>query len=172
MNACMPVICRQVEGFKIQGHDCNETVKLPTLYSRPEFPNDRSHIPTSSICDKFPHLKRIAHKLMPLQNVDVGLLLGYDVSYVHQPQDVISSLKPSDPYAVRTPLGWCVIGSTGHISNVNTAFCNRISCSDRTSIVYKTEVTEVTPKDRINVIEQDFTDVSKQFLSSVKTNNL
>ena len=36
MNACMPVICRQVEGFKVQGHDYNETIKLPTLYSRPE----------------------------------------------------------------------------------------------------------------------------------------
>ena len=99
---------------------------------------------------------------MPIQNVEVGLLLGYDVSYVHQPQDVISSRNPADPYAIRTPLGWCVIGSTGHASNINKVFCNRISCSKRTTIVYKTEVTEVTPKDLINVIEQDFTDVSEQ----------
>ena len=116
------------------------------LYSRHEFPNDGAHIPTSSICNQFPHLKGVAGKVMPLQDVEVGLLLGYDVSYVHQPQDVISSVNPSDPYAVRTPLGWCVIGSTGHTSNVNKVFCNRISCSKRTSIVYKTETKEVTPK--------------------------
>ena len=42
---------------------------------------------------------------MPLQNVEVGLLLGYDISYVHQPQEIISSANDSDPYAVRTPLG-------------------------------------------------------------------
>ena len=83
MNACMPVICRQVNGFKIQGHGCDESVKLPTLYSRNEFPNDRAHIPTSSICNQFPHLKGISGKLMPLQDVEVGLLLGYDISYVH-----------------------------------------------------------------------------------------
>ena len=68
-----------------------------------------------------------------------------------------------------------MIGSTGHTSNVNKVFCNRISCSDRTSIVYKTEATEVTPKDIINVFEQDFNDVSetpplsredKQFLNA------
>ena len=105
MNACMPVLCREVSGFKVQGHDCNETVNLPTLYSRNEFPNDRSHIPTSAICDQFSHLTGIANKLMPLQDVEVGLLLGYDVSYVHQPQDFISSINPSDPYAIRTPLG-------------------------------------------------------------------
>ena len=99
---------------------------------------------------------------MPLQDVEVGLLLGYDISYVHQPQDVISSVKPSDPYAVRTPLGWCVIGSTGHTTNVNKVFCNRISCSERTSVVYKTEATEVNPKELINVFEQDFNDVRKQ----------
>ena len=67
MNACMPVICRQVNGFKIQGHGCDEAVKLPTLYSRHEFPNDRAHIPTSSICNQFPHLKDISGKLMPLR---------------------------------------------------------------------------------------------------------
>ena len=55
-----------------------------------------------------------------------------------------------------------MIGSTGHTSNVNTVFCNRISFSKQTLIVYKTEVSEVTPKDIINVFEQDFDDVREQ----------
>ena len=112
---------------------------------------------------------------MPIQNDEVGLLLGYDVGYASKPQDVVGSKNPSDPYAVRTPLGWCVISSSAPTSNVNKVFCNRISCSKRTSIVYKTEVSEVTPKDIINVMEQDFNDVrdqpplsreDKQFLSA------
>ena len=60
MNACMPVLCREVNGFKVQGYNCTETFKLPALYSRYELPHDRSHIPTSNFCNKFPHLKDVA----------------------------------------------------------------------------------------------------------------
>ena len=162
MNACMPVICRKIDGFKVQGHGCQETVNLPTLYSRPEFPNDRSHIPSANICYKFDHLKSVATKLLPLQNVEVGLLLGYDTSYVHQPQEVISSKVVSDPYAIRTPLGWCVIGSTESVSNTKLTFCNRILCSERTSVVFNSEATEVAPKDFIRVFEQDFNDTREE----------
>ena len=129
------------------------------IYSRPQFPNDRSHIPSANICNQFDHLRPIAGKLLPLQNVEIGLVLGYDVSYVHQPQEIVSSKIESDPYAVRTPLGWCVIGSTGRTCSTNRTISNRISCSERTSIVYKTEAKEVSPKDLIGVFEQDFTDV-------------
>ena len=37
MNACMPVLCRKVDGFKVQGYNSTETVKLQTLYSRHVF---------------------------------------------------------------------------------------------------------------------------------------
>ena len=82
----------------------SRTFFLPTLYSRPKFPNDRSHIPSANICNQFEHLKPIASKLLPLQNVEIGLLLGYNVSYVHQPQEIVSSKIESDPYAVRNLL--------------------------------------------------------------------
>ena len=99
---------------------------------------------------------------MPLQNVEVGLLLGYDVSYVHQPQNVVSSMNQADPYAVQTPLGWCVIGSTEPVSNTKLAFCNRILCSERTSVVFNSEAKEVAPKDFIRVFEQDFNDTREE----------
>ena len=74
MNACMPVICRKIDEFKVQGHACNETVNLATLYSRPEFQNDRSHLPSANICYQLDHLKNIATKLLPLQNVESKLV--------------------------------------------------------------------------------------------------
>ena len=162
MNATIPIMCRKADGFKVQGYGCDKNIFLPTLYSRPEFPNDRSHIPSANICNQYAHFKDVANKLMPLQNVEVGLLLGYDISYVHQPQEIISSANDSDPYAVRTPLGWCVIGSTGRTTTSSNISCNRIACSELTSIVYKTETTEVNPKDLIDVFEQDFKDVCHQ----------
>ena len=76
--------------LKFKGTDVKK-LNLPTLYSRPEFPNDRSHTPLANICYQFDHLKNVACKLLPLQNVEVRLLLNYDASYVNQPQEVISS---------------------------------------------------------------------------------
>ena len=81
---------------------------------------------------------------------------------MHQQRDIIYSDYLLDPFAARTVLGWCVIGSTGHTSNFNKLFCNRVSCSERTSIVYKAEVTDLNPKYLINVIEQDFNDVREK----------
>ena len=100
MNSSMSVTCKRVTGFQVQGHGCEKSINLPALYSRPQFPSDRSHIPSAAICNKFPHLSRVANELMPLQNVEIGLLLGYDVSYVHQPQEIVASVNESDPYAV------------------------------------------------------------------------
>ena len=37
INACMPILCRRFEGFKVQVYNCLETVTLQTLYSRHEF---------------------------------------------------------------------------------------------------------------------------------------
>ena len=93
-------MCHKADGFQVQGHGCLQNISLLTLYSRPEFPSDRSHIPSANICNQFEHLKPIASKLLPLQNVEIGLLLGYDVSYVHQPQEVVASKIVSDPFAV------------------------------------------------------------------------
>ena len=145
MHGSQSVSTRKVFGFRVQGFNCNNSITLPPLFSRPQIPSNYAHIPTAAFCNKFEHLKSVSSQLMPLQNVEIGLLLGYDVSFVHQPQQVVASQKDSDPYAIRTPLGWCVIGSTGRISNL--ASCNRISCSERTSIVFKTESTELSPKE-------------------------
>ena len=63
MNATLPIVCRKVDGFKVQGFGCTKNITLPTLYSRPEFPSDRTHIPSANICNKFEHLRAIASKL-------------------------------------------------------------------------------------------------------------
>ena len=71
----------------------------------------------------------------------------------------MSSKIDSDPYAVRTPLGWCVIGSTGRTCSTNRKVSIRILCSERISVVFKTEATEVSPKELIDVFDQDLADV-------------
>ena len=51
-----------------------------------------------------------------------------------------------------------MIGSTGHTSQSNSFRSNRIMCSERTHIVYRTETTELDSKQLLNGFEQDLKD--------------
>lgn len=46
---------------------------------------------------------------MPLQNCDIGLLIGYNCPKALIPRDVIAPLDEG-PYGQRTDLGWSIIG--------------------------------------------------------------
>ena len=72
MNETLPIVFRKVDGFKVQGYEWAKNISLPMLYSRPEFPNDNSHIPSANNCNKLEHLKPIANNFLPLQNVEIG----------------------------------------------------------------------------------------------------
>ena len=71
MNATLPIMCRKADGFQVKGHGCFKIISLPTLYSLPEFPSDRSQIPSAKICNQFDHLRPIANKLLPLQMLNL-----------------------------------------------------------------------------------------------------
>ena len=149
--------CRKASGFKIQGHGCKDSINLPTLFSRPQIPHNRSHFPTPTFCQQFPHLKEVASKLLPLQDVEVGLLIGYNVN-CQKPLQTVVSKNQADPYAIKTPVGWCVIGSSGTETRQDQLDCNQVVCSSRLIIVYKTVTVECSPRDVINMLERDFKD--------------
>ena len=103
---------RKIAGFMVTGHNLKDSVSLPMLYSRPVIPHNRSHFPTREFCDKFKHLKKVSSKINLFPDIDVGLLIGFNCSKATCPLEVIVG-RSSDPYAVRTPLGWSVVGSQG-----------------------------------------------------------
>ena len=62
--------------------------------------------------DKWPHLRKIKNKIPEVdKNLDVGLLIGCNCPKAMKPREVITG-KSEDPYAVRTLLGWCIVGPT------------------------------------------------------------
>ena len=69
-----PVPSRETSGFKIRGHDLSETVSLPSLYSHPEIPHIRNHIPSKEFCLKFDHLRSVVENLSSFDSIEVGLL--------------------------------------------------------------------------------------------------
>ena len=103
---CVEKIC----GLVVQRVDKRVEIELPKSYSRSSIPFRRNQIPTPEVANEWPHLKKIAEKLHPHQSgIDVGLLIGCNCPRAIKPREVILG-KGDDPYAVRTLLGWGIIG--------------------------------------------------------------
>ena len=71
-------------------------------------PANRLYIPTPEIAQCWPHLERISDELMPLQDCEVGLLIGYNCPRALAPRDVISPTNDV-PYSQKTDLGWGIV---------------------------------------------------------------
>ena len=99
---------QRIDGLWVRGCNCSLWISLPTTYSREIMPANRSHIPTPEVVRKWPHLHKIADELVPLQDAEVGLLIGYNCARALTPRDII---HPTDePYGQKTDLGWGIAG--------------------------------------------------------------
>ena len=104
-------ICVQkISGLVAKRMDKRVEIELPKLYSRASIPFRRNQIPTPEVAKKWPHLMNVANKLHPYQSgIDVGILIGCNCPRAIKPREVVLG-KGDDPYAVKTLLGWGIIG--------------------------------------------------------------
>ena len=72
------VLSRKCSGFKVQGYKTSQVIDLPAVFSRPNIPIDRSHIPRQDSFAEFSHLKDISSKLSYFPDVEIGLLIGFN----------------------------------------------------------------------------------------------
>ncbi|KAK6169143.1 hypothetical protein SNE40_020252 [Patella caerulea] len=155
-------------GLFVRGYDSDIRIPLPPVYTRDIMPADKSHIPTPDIARKWPHLECIADKLLPLQDCDVELLIGYNCARALAPREVISH-DSYGPYGQKTDLGWGVVGIVNNIDhdNDNIGPSHRSLSSDNIVFSYRTQVKEVSPADILNLFEIDFSErnLSKQGFS-------
>lgn len=114
---------------------------------------DRAHIPTRETARCWKHLAPLTDEIPPLQDCEVGLLIGYNCSRALAPREVILGAE-NEPYAVRTDLGWSIVGPslTHHESQSSLTMCHRVSIK---------EIPAVTPTDVIKVLESDFKDTEE-----------
>ncbi|XP_041845165.1 uncharacterized protein LOC121642470 [Melanotaenia boesemani] len=111
MAAVDTVIASEVaRGLQVRGFSSGTQIQLCQAYTRDFIPVDKSHIPTKETALQWPHLKQLANKLQPLQDCEVGLLIGYDCPSALAPLEVITGSE-NEPFAQRTVLGWSIIGS-------------------------------------------------------------
>ena len=169
------VACQKINDLVVRGVNENQEVMLPKTYSRKEIPAKRGQIPRPETVKKWPHLKRIEEHLLPYQHdAYVGLLIGANCTKAIKPREVIPGAD-DDPYAVRTTLGWGVIGvinqSTIDSQENSYCSCNRIVSREIedslvktvSHVVAKTSAKELfVPAQVSRMFEHDFSEVSKE----------
>ncbi|XP_028394395.1 uncharacterized protein LOC114518573 [Dendronephthya gigantea] len=123
----------KVEGLVVRRPDKRAHVDLPRVYARDNIPCRRDQIPTPEVADKWLHLRKIKDKIPPCQaDLQIGLLIGCNCPKAIKPKEVISG-KGEEPYAVRTLLGWCIVGPVASASestdnvDIGPSTCNCIA---------------------------------------------
>lgn len=100
---------KSVHGLQVRGLHSESCIQLQQAYSHDFIPVDKSYIPMKETALLWPHLRSLANKLPPLQDCDVGLLIGYDCPSALAPLEVIIGDK-HEPFAQRSELGWSITG--------------------------------------------------------------
>lgn len=141
-----------VSGLRVRGYSSAVQIDLPVVYTKDCIPVNRSHIPTCETAKQWSHFAEIVDEIQPLKDCVVGLLIGYNCSRAMAPRQVLLG-EDEDPYAVRTDLGWSIVGRSlqTHDALSTHHLCHRITVK---------ELPPITPTDVIRILESDFKDGS------------
>ncbi|KAI3358854.1 hypothetical protein L3Q82_015246, partial [Scortum barcoo] len=142
----------RVSGLRVRGFSSQSFINLPPAYTRDFIPLERSHIPTTETARRWKHLNSIAKEIPELMDCEVRLLIGYDCSRALAPRQVITG-GDDEPYAVKTDLGWSIVGSSPQVAKASqvTGLCHRVSVK---------ELPPLTPATVIKALESDFKDTN------------
>ena len=152
---------QKIRGLEILDYEKENVIKLPTTYSRPTIPANRSQIPKSEAIREWNHLQQVAEKLMPYRaDVEISLLIGSNCTRAIRPRAIMAG-EEDEPYGQKSILGWGVVGticksqSEDAQSDVN---CSRIAARDTGKYFAFTSKTKevISPEAVINVLAKDF----------------
>ena len=108
-----PIVSQRIGGLVVRNFNREVIIQLPRSFSSEKIPARRDQIPRPEAARQWPHMERIADRLMPYQDdMEIGLLIGSDCPRAIIPCEVIPG-NDDNPYAQRTDLGWGIIGRVG-----------------------------------------------------------
>ncbi|CAB4017090.1 Hypothetical predicted protein, partial [Paramuricea clavata] len=118
MHGSEIITTQKITGLKVEDLERTTQIELPkAVYCRSDIPSRRSEIPRPEMANKWDHLCELTTKLNPYQErIEIGLLIGSNCPKAIKPQDVIPG-NENDPYAIRTLLGWGIIGPVSTIEH-------------------------------------------------------
>ena len=167
------ITCQKISGLVMRGVNSDGEISVPKTYIREMIPAQRSQIPDPDSAKLWPHLQQISNEIMkPLDDVEIGLVIGANCPRAIKPREVIPG-KDDDPYAIRTALGWGIIGKITSSEEVNgVANVNKIEVREvkdgkntkRCAFAFKTKTKEIiiTPKQVNKMLEQDFSEIVEE----------
>jgi len=147
MTSSSSVSCGVVSDLLVKGVNLDTPVRIRRCYTRDHIPSDRRHIPTRNTAEAWPHLQHLAREMLALQDFEVGLLIGYNCPQALAPKETVVGGE-SEPYAIRTDLGWSIVGSVDSQAP-GTSRCFRVATR---------EIPLMSPKEILTVLESDFSE--------------
>lgn len=141
---------QRVKNLQVRGFYSSKRISLPPSYTCDFIPANESHIPTGETAKA----RAPPRQNTPLQDCEVGLLMGYNCSEALLPREIVSG-QENQPYAQRTDLGWSIVG----YGNPCVEYGDAIGISHR---IVVTQVKEITPSDIIKVLELDFSERARE----------
>lgn len=164
--------CLELEDIYVRPLNSPEGILINRLCTTDKLPAIIEDIPTAERIAQWPHLHDIANEIrdVPVE-IPVALLIGYDQPAAFQPQEVVSSEK-EEPFAIKYPLGWVVMGSVGQEEETKKAVCHKINATYATAPKKRTILfTHQTSEEFDSVIKalnQDFKVTENKLSMSVE----
>ena len=160
MHQSARVKSQKVTGLQVLDFNREQVIDLPACFSRKEVPARRHQIPKAEVLQKWPHLEPVASELMPYnKSIEVSLLIGNNCTRAIRPREVLAG-GDDDPYAMRTVLGWGVVGRVCQtpVQDEQGATCHKLQASESyPNFTYDTRAKEVfSPHKVLRILEQDF----------------
>ena len=106
-------------------------IRLPSTITWKEIPVDQSKIAAPAKLKQSKHLDRISAEIGGCESITINLLIGANYLKALEPLEVIPS-QGNGLYAIRTALGWCVIGPIDK-KDGKTISCNQIAATEASS---------------------------------------
>ena len=148
----------RVTGLSVQGLTTTDRTNLPATYSRAEIPAERHLIPRASSLQEWKHLKHLSEELPPhLPDAEIGLLIGMNCPRAVKPREIVSG-SGEDPWAIKTELGWSVVGYVKGPPSALTCHSVQVEETKQCHFVLKTQAREVSPLEVARMFEADFRD--------------
>ena len=141
---------------------------------------DEDDIPNPREVGKWEYLKEVTETLSEVKKMPLGLLIGTNCKKALEPMQVIAS-NGNGPYAKRTRLGWCIIGSDEEPRPIS--HCNHIrlrtplkdmstSTSTKSFVTFQTKVTDNSIKNALQEMwKSDFIERDSEKKAMSKEDN-
>ena len=117
-----------INGLKVADsrNSSEDWLEFSDTYTKQYLPVGKEDVATPSKLKKWGHLESIFDEINEDDNISVGLLIGENCMKAPEPIDVIPS-KNNRPYAIKTRLGWCIVGPVNGTRSRQGIHCNRIA---------------------------------------------